>query len=74
MTLLRLTKEHDFAVIELGANHGVKLPRTVSLTRPEAALVNNPPPRIWKVSVHLKAWRKPKVRSIPACRITVSPL
>lgn len=25
MTLLRLTEEYDFAVIELGANHGAKL-------------------------------------------------
>lgn len=41
MTLLRLTKEHDFAVIELGANHQGEIAWTVSLTRPEAALVNN---------------------------------
>lgn len=41
MTLLRLTKEHDYAVIELGANHRGEIAWTVSLTRPEAALVNN---------------------------------
>ena len=41
MTLLRLTKEHDYAVIELGANHQGEIAWTVSLTRPEAALVNN---------------------------------
>lgn len=41
MTLLRLTKEHEFAVIELGANHQGEIAWTVSLTRPEAALVNN---------------------------------
>jgi UDP-N-acetylmuramoyl-tripeptide--D-alanyl-D-alanine ligase len=41
MTLLRLTKEHQFAVIELGANHQGEIAWTVSLTRPEAALVNN---------------------------------
>ncbi len=41
MTLLRLTKEHQYAVIELGANHRGEIARTVSLTRPEAALVNN---------------------------------
>uniref|UniRef100_UPI00224BEB10 PTS transporter subunit IIC n=1 Tax=Klebsiella michiganensis TaxID=1134687 RepID=UPI00224BEB10 len=39
--LLRLTKEHDYAVIELGANHQGEIAWTVSLTRPEAALVNN---------------------------------
>lgn len=41
MTLLRLTKEHKYAVIELGANHQGEIAWTVSLTRPEAALVNN---------------------------------
>ena len=41
MTLLRLTPEYDYAVIELGANHQGEIARTVSLTRPEAALVNN---------------------------------
>lgn len=41
MTLLRLNKEHDYAVIELGANHQGEIAWTVSLTRPEAALVNN---------------------------------
>lgn len=41
MTLLRLTHAYDFAVIELGANHQGEIAWTVSLTRPEAALVNN---------------------------------
>lgn len=41
MTLLRLTHEHQFAVIELGANHQGEIAWTVDLTRPEAALVNN---------------------------------
>jgi len=41
MTLLRLTREHDYAVIELGANHRGEIAWTVSLTQPEAALVNN---------------------------------
>lgn len=41
MTLLRLTNEHQFAVIELGANHQGEIAWTVGLTRPEAALVNN---------------------------------
>lgn len=41
MTLLRLTKEHDYAVIELGANHQGEIAYTTDLVRPEAALVNN---------------------------------
>ncbi|QCT19865.1 UDP-N-acetylmuramoyl-tripeptide--D-alanyl-D-alanine ligase [Jejubacter calystegiae] len=41
MTLLRLAPEHQYAVIELGANHQGEIAWTTSLTRPEAALVNN---------------------------------
>lgn len=41
LTLLRLTPQHQFAVIELGANHSGEIARTVSLVRPWAALVNN---------------------------------
>lgn len=41
MTLLRLDNEYRYAVIELGANHPGEIAWTVSLTRPEAALVNN---------------------------------
>lgn len=41
MTLLRLTAEHQYAVIELGANHQGEIAWTVGLVRPEAALVNN---------------------------------
>jgi len=41
LTLLRLTPEHDFAVIELGANHPGEIAYTTDLTRPQTALVNN---------------------------------
>lgn len=41
LTLLRLTPQHDFAVIELGANHQGEIAWTTALTRPQAALVNN---------------------------------
>ncbi|MFT4465127.1 MAG: UDP-N-acetylmuramoyl-tripeptide--D-alanyl-D-alanine ligase [Sodalis sp. (in: enterobacteria)] len=41
LTLLRLTPEHDFAVIELGANHLGEIAWTTDLVRPETALVNN---------------------------------
>ncbi|CAK9886039.1 MAG: UDP-N-acetylmuramoyl-tripeptide--D-alanyl-D-alanine ligase [Candidatus Erwinia impunctatus] len=41
LTLLRLTREHQYAVIELGANHQGEIAYTVSLVGPEAALVNN---------------------------------
>ena len=41
LTLLRLSKEHQYAVIELGANHQGEIAWTTELTRPETALVNN---------------------------------
>ncbi|TKI08751.1 UDP-N-acetylmuramoyl-tripeptide--D-alanyl-D-alanine ligase [Martelella alba] len=41
LTLLRLTPADDFAVIELGANHIGEIAYTVSLVRPDSALVNN---------------------------------
>jgi len=41
LTLLRLTAEHQYAVIELGANHQGEIAYTTELTRPESALVNN---------------------------------
>jgi UDP-N-acetylmuramoyl-tripeptide--D-alanyl-D-alanine ligase len=41
LTLLRLTPQHQFAVIELGANHIGEIAYTVGLTKPASALVNN---------------------------------
>ncbi len=41
LTLLRLTQAHQYAVIELGANHQGEIAYTVDLVRPETALVNN---------------------------------
>ncbi|ARD40388.1 UDP-N-acetylmuramoyl-tripeptide--D-alanyl-D-alanine ligase [Edwardsiella ictaluri] len=41
LTLLRLEPQHDFAVIELGANHVGEIAYSVALTRPHSALVNN---------------------------------
>lgn len=41
LTLLRLTAAHQYAVIELGANHQGEIAWTTRLTRPESALVNN---------------------------------
>ncbi|MBB6115618.1 UDP-N-acetylmuramoyl-tripeptide--D-alanyl-D-alanine ligase [Rahnella inusitata] len=41
LTLLRLTAEHDFAVIEMGANHAGEIAYTTALARPETALINN---------------------------------
>ncbi|RJT44775.1 UDP-N-acetylmuramoyl-tripeptide--D-alanyl-D-alanine ligase [Rahnella woolbedingensis] len=41
LTLLRLTAEHDFAVIEMGANHLGEIAYTTELAQPETALVNN---------------------------------
>ena len=41
LTLLRLTPEHQFAVLELGANHPGEIAWTTSLARPDVALINN---------------------------------
>lgn len=41
LTLLRLTRSHQFAVVELGANHAGEIAYTTALTHPETALVNN---------------------------------
>lgn len=41
LTLLRSEPEHDYAVIELGANHIGEIAYTSALVQPEVALVNN---------------------------------
>lgn len=41
LTLFRLTPEHRFAVIELGANHIGEIAYTVNMVIPDSALVNN---------------------------------
>ena len=41
LTLLRLKPEHDFAVIELGANHLGEIAYTTSLVKPDVAIINN---------------------------------
>jgi UDP-N-acetylmuramoyl-tripeptide--D-alanyl-D-alanine ligase len=41
LTLLRLTPEHQFAVLELGANHPGEIAWTTSLVKPDVALINN---------------------------------
>lgn len=41
LTLFRLTPEHDFAVIEMGANHPNEIAYTTNIVKPETALVNN---------------------------------
>ncbi|MDR0218960.1 MAG: UDP-N-acetylmuramoyl-tripeptide--D-alanyl-D-alanine ligase [Enterobacteriaceae bacterium] len=41
LTLFRLTPEHQFAVIELGANHIGEIAYTTDIVRPDSALVNN---------------------------------
>lgn len=44
LTLLRLEPTHDFAVIELGANHLGEIAYTSSLVKPDVAMVNNVAP------------------------------
>ncbi|QCG49215.1 UDP-N-acetylmuramoyl-tripeptide--D-alanyl-D-alanine ligase [Aeromonas schubertii] len=41
LTLLRLEPEHNFAVMELGANHKGEIAWTTSLALPDAAIINN---------------------------------
>lgn len=41
LTLLRLTEQHQFAVVELGANHQGEIAYTTDLVQPDVALVNN---------------------------------
>ncbi|WP_456070262.1 UDP-N-acetylmuramoyl-tripeptide--D-alanyl-D-alanine ligase [Haemophilus paraphrohaemolyticus] len=41
MTLLRLTEQHKFAVIELGANHIGEIAYTTAIAQLDACLVNN---------------------------------
>ena len=41
LTLLRLDSSHDFAVIEMGANHLGEIAYTTALTQPDVAVINN---------------------------------
>jgi len=41
LTLLRLEQQHDFAVIEMGANHIGEIAYTTNLVKPDVAIINN---------------------------------
>ncbi len=41
LTLLRIREEHDFAVIEMGANHFGEIELLTKIARPDVAVVNN---------------------------------
>ncbi|MDP4536490.1 UDP-N-acetylmuramoyl-tripeptide--D-alanyl-D-alanine ligase [Alkalimonas collagenimarina] len=41
LTLLRLEPEHDYAVVELGANHQGEIAYTSSLVQPDVAMITN---------------------------------
>ena len=41
LTLLRLREEHDFAVIEMGANHFKEIEFLTKIAQPDVAVVNN---------------------------------
>lgn len=41
LTLFKLTREHQFAVLEMGMNHFGELARLTQIARPDVALVNN---------------------------------
>lgn len=44
LTLLRLTAEHRYAVLELGANHQGEIAYTTSLAKPDVAIITNVAP------------------------------
>ena len=41
LTLLRIREEHDFAVIEMGANHFGEIDFLTKITQPDVAIINN---------------------------------
>ena len=41
LTMLRLTEKHNFAVLELGANHQGEIAYTTSLAKPDVAIITN---------------------------------
>ena len=41
LTMLRLTAEHQYAVLELGANHQGEIAYTTSLAKPDVAIITN---------------------------------
>lgn len=41
LTLLRLSEEHDYGVIEMGANHAGEIEYLTDLTRPQVAIITN---------------------------------
>ena len=41
LTLLRLENKHEFAVIEMGANHAGEIAYTTNLVKPDIAIINN---------------------------------
>ncbi|RTE86321.1 MULTISPECIES: UDP-N-acetylmuramoyl-tripeptide--D-alanyl-D-alanine ligase [Gammaproteobacteria] len=44
LTLLRIEPQHQYAVIELGANHRGEIAYTTGLTKPDVAMINNVSP------------------------------
>jgi len=44
LTLLKIKPEHEYAVIEMGANHKNEIAYLTNLTRPDVALLNNAGP------------------------------
>lgn len=44
LTMLRLTEQHQYAVLELGANHQGEIAYTTSLAKPDVAIITNVAP------------------------------
>lgn len=41
LTLLKMNQDHDYGVIELGANHAGEIAYTAGITQPDVAVINN---------------------------------
>jgi len=52
LTLLRLRKQHQYAVIEMGMNHAGEIDYLTRLARPDVAIINNAGSAHIAISVH----------------------
>ena len=58
LTLLSIRKEHEIAVIEMGANHQKEIEMLCEIAKPNIGYITNFEKHIWKVLVVMKASSK----------------